>query len=334
MYRLQRYWYSINLIAILLWPLSLLFCVMVMARRLAYRWGILKSRRVAVPVIIVGNISVGGNGKTPLAIRLVEILREAGYRPGVVSRGYGGTAREWPQRVKPDSNPREVGDEPVLLARRCQCPVVVDPDRVAAVQTLLADHDCNVVIADDGLQHYRLARDIEIAVIDSTCLGNSACLPAGPLREPLSRLRSVDFVVGHDSSGHGKYVMTLVGERAVNLVDPYITCALTSFGSSLVHAVAGIGNPERFFNYLEARGIRIEQHAFLDHHNYEAADLDFDDQLPVLMTEKDAVKCRTLAQDRFWYVPVRAQLDPGLERQLLIRLARLTGKPMGKAELK
>ncbi|MBS1247916.1 MAG: tetraacyldisaccharide 4-kinase, partial [Proteobacteria bacterium] len=198
---LDRYGYSLNGVAVLLWPLSLLFGLAVRVRRLLYQNGLLPSEAIPVPLIVVGNISVGGTGKTPLVARLVELLRDAGYQPGVISRGYGGQSAQWPQQVRADSNPRLVGDEPVLLARRCRCPIMVGPDRVAAARTLLDTHGCNVILSDDGLQHYRLQRDLEIAVVDGfRRLGNSACLPAGPLREPPSRLREVDFVVGNGAA--------------------------------------------------------------------------------------------------------------------------------------
>ena len=320
--RLARFWYSYNPVSLFLWPLGLAFGVAVMLRRLAYRGGLLKQDKIGVPVVVIGNLSVGGTGKTPLVIRLVEVLREAGYRPGVVSRGYGGKSRVWPRRVAPDSDPNEVGDEPLLIAQRGRCPVVVDPDRVAAVRELLRYYDCDVVLSDDGLQHYRLDRDVEIAVVDGARrLGNGFCLPAGPLREPARRLRSVDFVVGNGAAREGEFLMTLVAERAVNLIDPDISCSLTAFRRDLVHAVAGIGDPSRFFTMLSARDLHVLEHPFPDHHPYVSADLDFDDDLPVLMTEKDAVKCRSWAKEWHWYVPVRTRLDPELERQLLARLA-------------
>jgi tetraacyldisaccharide 4'-kinase len=323
MRRFERYWYSINVLAILLWPLSLLYCAAVTLRRQAYRWGVLRSRHVNVPVIIVGNITVGGSGKTPLVARLATVLQEAGYRPGIISRGYRGQSSAWPCRVEPESDPLQVGDEPVLLARRSRCPVVVDPDRVAATHTLLKDYDCDVILADDGLQHYRLARNIEIAVIDGARqFGNGACLPAGPLREPAGRLRTVDFVVSLGTAREGQYRMTLVGEHAINLSDPYVSCSLEGFRNGLVHAVAGIGDPSRFFDFLRERGIRTLNHAFPDHYRFTTADLAFKDELSVLMTEKDAVKCQRLVHDdRFWYIPVEAQIDPALEQRVLKRLA-------------
>lgn len=321
--RLERYWYSYNPVALLLWPLGLAFAGVAALRRLAYRTKLLKRCRVLVPVIVVGNLSVGGTGKTPLVIRLVEVLRAAGYRPAVVSRGYGGRSRVWPRRVEPDSDPMDVGDEPVLLARRGRCPVVVGPDRVEAARTLLKEHDCDVLLADDGLQHYRLARDVEIAVVDGARrLGNGFCLPAGPLREPARRLKSVDFVVGNGGARRGEYLMTLIGERALNLNDSGVSCSLGAFRGGLVHAAAGIGDPGRFFHSLRQHGLQILEHAFPDHHPYTPADLDFGDELPVLMTEKDAVKCASWARDWFWYVPVAARLDPELERRLLARLAQ------------
>ena len=218
---LDRYGYSLNGVAILLWPLSLLFGLVARVRRWCYQHGLRHSTAVAAPLIVVGNITVGGTGKTPLVAHLVDLLREAGYQPGVISRGYGGQSKQWPLRVMADSDPRQVGDEPVLLARRCHCPVVVGPDRVAAAQTLLETYRCNVILSDDGLQHYRLRRDLEIAVVDGfRRLGNGACLPAGPLREPPSRLREVDFVVGNGVARGGEYLMSLRGDTVIHLADP------------------------------------------------------------------------------------------------------------------
>ena len=322
MHWLDRYGYSLNLVAVLLWPLSLLFGLVARIRRFLYRNNVLKSVGLSVPVIVVGNISVGGTGKTPLVAQLVELLRDAGYKPGVVGRGYGGQSTQWPRSVMADSDPVQVGDEPVLLARRCRCPVVVGPDRVAAAQLLYTTYDCNVIISDDGLQHYRLRRDIEIAVVDGfRRFGNAACLPAGPLREPPSRLREVDFVVSNGAARGQEYLMSLCGEIALNLHDPCITATLVSFRQSTVHAVAGIGDPWRFFDHLRRARLRLIEHPFPDHYVFRAGDLHFREDLPVLMTEKDAVKCHGIAPDNGWYVPVVARLDPEFEDNLLKRLA-------------
>jgi len=318
---LDRYGYSLNLVAVLLWPLSLLFSAAVRMRRRLYQWGLLKSETIEVPVIVVGNISVGGTGKTPLVGRLVELSREAGYKPGIVSRGYGGQSKEWPRHVTADSDPREVGDEPALLAKRYGCPIVVGPDRVAAARALSTTYQCNIIISDDGLQHYRLQRDIEIAVVDgSRRLGNGACLPAGPLREPPSRLRKVDFVVGNGAARDDEYLMSLRGETALNLLDPCISISLPGFRGSMIHAVAGIGNPKRFFNYLRHARLRLIEHPFPDHHPFRPEDLHFQEDFPVLMTEKDAIKCQPFANNDWWYAPVSAYIDPEFEEQVLRRL--------------
>ena len=319
---LDRYGYSLNGIAVLLWPLSLLFGLAVRVRRLLYLHGLRRSEAFPVPLIVVGNITVGGTGKTPLVARLVELLREAGYQPGVISRGYGGQSAQWPRHVTTDSDPREVGDEPMLLARRCRCPIVVGPDRVAAARALLDTYGCNVILSDDGLQHYRLRRDLEIAVVDGfRRLGNGACLPAGPLREPPSRLHTVDFVVGNGAARGGEYLMCLRGDRAVNLTDAGVSVSLAGFSQGTVHAVAGIGDPGRFFDQLRHARLRILEHPFPDHHAFCPADLHFPQDLPVLMTEKDAVKCQIFAPEGCWYVPVSARLEPAFEEDLLKRLA-------------
>lgn len=322
MHWLDRYGYSLNGLAVLLWPVSLLFSAAVRTRRFLYQMGLLKSESVRALVIIVGNISVGGAGKTPLVTHLITLLRAAGYQPGIVSRGYGGQAIEWPRAVTADSDPHLVGDEPVLLAQRCDCPVVVGPDRVAAARKLLEFHDCNLIVSDDGLQHYPLQRDIEIAVVDGfRRLGNGACLPAGPLREPPSRLQQVDFVVGNGMARGAEFLMLLHGDRALNLEDPLISSTLSNFQQTTVHAVAGIGDPWRFFAHLRRAGLRLIEHPFPDHYQFRATDLQFREDLPVLMTEKDAVKCRGIAAANCWYVPVSAWLDPEFEEQLLKRVA-------------
>ena len=303
-------------------PLSWLFCAVAIVRRFAYRVGFLKINHLPVPVVIVGNISVGGTGKTPLVIWVVDLLREQGYSPGIVSRGYGGKASSWPQQVRVDSDPRVVGDEAVLLARRCGCPMAVGPNRVEAAEALLKHKHCDIIVADDGLQHYALGRDVEIAVIDGVRrFGNGHCLPAGPLREPISRLSKVDIVVTNGVSGLREYRMDLVPRLLQNLRQPENTSSLDDFSGKTVHAVAGIGNPERFFHQLELHNIDVIQHPFPDHYEFTRDDLIFNDDLPVLMTEKDAVKCQMFADERCWCVSVNAQLDERMT-PLLLRLIK------------
>lgn len=318
---LQRHWYANTFLSLALLPLSWLFCAVAAARRWAYRSGLLASYRAPVPVIVVGNLSVGGSGKTPLVAWIVELLRREGWRPGIVSRGYGGSASSWPQQVRPDSDPRTVGDEPVLLAQACACPVAVGPDRAAAVRALLEHTDCDVVVADDGLQHYALERDIEVVVVDGTRrFGNGRCLPAGPLRERPSRLQEVDFVVSNGTPGRLEYPMRLEVTHALNLKHGDRIRDLGEFVGTPVHAVAGIGHPQRFFSQLRAAGLQVIEHAFADHHDFGPEDLEFPEAGPILMTEKDAVKCRRFASSRHWVVPARAEVDGRFGSRLLALL--------------
>ncbi len=319
MSRLESLWYTRSPLVLLLVPLSWLFGLLVWLRRTGYAAGLLPSYRIPVPVMVVGNISVGGTGKTPLVIWLVKHLRARGYRPGIVSRGYRGQARSWPQQVRPDSDPVMVGDEAVLLAQRCQCPMAVGPDRVAAARALVEHHDIDILVSDDGLQHYALKRDIEIAVIDGVRrFGTGFCLPAGPLREPLSRLQSVDLIVANGLGGRLEYPMHMKLEQAHRLDDPSQVRSLEDLAGKTVHAVAGIGHPQRFFTALEKLRIKVIPHAFADHHSFTEADLALEPaQHPVLMTEKDAVKCRRFAQGKNWWaVPVQASLDDRFATQL------------------
>lgn len=320
--RIDRLWYSQNPVAWLLLPLSVLFCTLASIRRRLYRAGLLESVNVGAPVVVVGNISVGGTGKTPLIIALCVLLRQKGHRPGVISRGHGANV-EGVHAVAEDDEPSRCGDEPLLIRQRTGCPVVVGRDRVAAANHLLAQHDCDVVLSDDGMQHYRLVRDVEIAVVDSRRgFGNGYCLPAGPLRELPSRLASVDIVVysGSDNEAHG---YRLEMEQAVNLSSGERR-PLDSFRGERVHAVAGIGHPERFFSQLQAMGIEVVPHAYPDHYRYSRADIAFGDGAAVMMTEKDAVKCRHLpavaAQHHTWAVPVDAVMQPALQSRLLTRV--------------
>ncbi|MFA5939904.1 MAG: tetraacyldisaccharide 4'-kinase [Sinimarinibacterium sp.] len=308
---LETRWYASVPPPILLRGLSRLYRLVAERRRMRLSQA---ATPLPVPVIVVGNISVGGTGKTPFVIWLVEHLREWGFRPGVVSRGYGGRAPAYPFRVTADSDPSCSGDEPLLIARRGACPVMVDPDRSAAAHALLARGDVDLIVADDGLQHYRLARDLEICVIDGARgLGNGALLPAGPLREPSARLHEVGLVVVNGAGWDDATLRPLRMHLAADRVWPLAGGAqrtLQSFAGQAVHAVAGIGNPSRFFDSLRAAGIVVREHAFADHHRYSAADLAFGDELPLLMTEKDAMKCMSFARPHWWAVAVSAQLSP------------------------
>lgn len=328
MKRLDEYWYRpLPAWLLLLWPLEQLFCLLVRLRRRLYRAGLLQSRRLPVPVVIVGNITVGGSGKTPTVLWLAEFLRQHGYRPGLVSRGYGGQAGSWPQSVTPQSDPRQVGDEAVLLASRSGCPMVVGPDRVAAAEKLLQQHAVDLIISDDGMQHYRMQRDIEIALLDGARrLGNGHCLPLGPLREPSARLGEVDFTVTNGTSSRsGEWQLELKGTQARPLSGQEAPRELSAFVGERVHAVAGIGNPQRFFRFLREQGLELIEHHFPDHHPFTAGELEFGDERPVLMTEKDAVKYRHYGSARHWYVPVSATLPEAFSKRLLAALEKLDG---------
>jgi len=310
MKRLDYYWYARSPWLVLLTPFSLLYRVVISLRRSAYRTGVFRSTRVPVPVIVVGNITVGGTGKTPLVAWLAAYLQGKGYRPGIISRGYGGAASSWPQQVRRDSDPAVVGDEAVLLATKTRCPMAVAPDRVAAANALLEHNDCDVILSDDGLQHYALQRDIEIAVIDGVRrFGTGFLIPAGPLREPARRLQSVDLVVVNGLGGEGEHAMSMKQGEAHNLLAPEKDCPLSDFRSQTVHAVAATGNPERFFRALQQAGLQLQTHTFPDHHPFRPDDIRFGDGRPVLMTEKDAVKCRRFATASDWFVPVQARLS-------------------------
>ena len=314
---LQNCWYGDCRYGFLLIPFSLLYFVVLAWRRLAYRVGLFRVQRLPVAVIVVGNLSVGGTGKTPLTLRIVQWLREQGHHPGIVSRGYGGRARS-PMPVRADSDPALVGDEPVLLARHAGCPVWIGRKRAEAGRQLLALHpEVDVLVADDGLQHYALARDLEIVVVDGLRgFGNGRLLPAGPLREPLGRLASVNAVVVNGGNPDDflllppSFAMRLTGASFRNLREPDRTAAAEDFAGRRVQALAGIGHPNRFFSHLEHLGLNIEPHAFPDHHVYRAADLPAG---TLVMTEKDAVKCAAFAPDDAWYLAVDAELEPGLQ---------------------
>jgi len=302
---------------LLLRPLSWLFRIAVAVRRQAYRLGLLRVRTLPVPVVVVGNITVGGSGKTPLVLHLVAALNAAGWKPGVVSRGHG-SGESRPRRVGRDADAAAAGDEPALIAGRGLCPVTVGSDRPAAARLLL--DDCDVIVADDGLQHLALGRDLEIAVIDGDLSAhNGRMLPAGPLREPVGRLARVDYVATRGGDGRWRFDVRPGAPRRLNGAAG--SRDLAAWAGKRVHAVAGIGVPERFFGQLEDAGLEIERHAFADHHPFTPEDLAFADDRPILMTEKDAVKCRAFASGRMWMVPAEVIDHDDLAGAVVARLA-------------
>lgn len=320
---IEQYWYRRSPLHILLYPLSLVFRALVFFRRSAYRIGLLQQIHIGVPIIVVGNITVGGTGKTPLTLALTQQLIERDRHPLIVSRGHAGNAHT-PRAIDPNGSAMEFGDEPRLMAQRNLCPVWIGKNRAAAVQAALAAHpESDVIICDDGLQHYRLARDFEIAVVDGNRrFGNGWMLPAGPLREPVSRLNSVNAVVcngGQPSAG--EYAMTLHGNVFQNLCNPEHTRNAANFSGLKCHAVAGIGHPQRFFDHLTALGITCITHPFPDHHPFRMEELDFAECDVLLLTEKDAVKCSAFADERYWVLRVDAQVDPALIDDLMRKIS-------------
>ncbi len=319
-HRLVRSWYQKSLWLYLLAPLSLLYFLLAGVRRLGFRLGIFSSFKAAVPTIVVGNITVGGAGKTPVVIALVEALCKQGFKPGVISRGYGSDAPCYPYAVKADSLPIHCGDEPLLIAQQTGAPVVIDANRKSAITMLLEHNDCDVIVADDGLQHYALQRDIEIVVVDGQRgFGNAWLLPVGPLRELTHRLSQVDYIIANGKletelplpAATPFYAMTLQAQALQSLTTTNeVTMADWPYGKR-VHAVAGIGNPARFFTTLRQLGFDPVEHAFADHYHYAEQDFNFAETLPIIMTAKDAVKVRTLqAPGNSWCLPVEAEIDP------------------------
>ena len=320
--RLVATWYAprITLPAAALWPLSVVFRAIVAFRRMLYGAGLLRALRLPVPVIVVGNITVGGSGKTPLTCALAEDLAQRGFHPGIISRGYGGS-NDAPRAVAVGDDPKQVGDEPLILVTT-GLPTWIGRDRAAAGRGLLAANPaCDVIIADDGLQHYALARDVEIAVVDASReFGNGLLLPAGPLREPRSRLRSVDAVVrlvaadAPDAAGTAGRETTMTHRPLPwrNLRRPGSNADASQWRGREVHAVTGIGNPQRFFGMVAALGIAATEHAFPDHHAFTPSEIAFPGATAILMTQKDAVKCAAFADERCWYLPLRAVVAPAL----------------------
>lgn len=318
------YWFGDGPVPAWARALAGVYGALVAVRSRLYRIGVLRRHRVGVPVVVVGNITAGGTGKTPLTIALVERLRAAGFKPGVASRGYGRSGEAQARWVDAATPPADGGDEPVLIARHTGTRIRVDRDRVAAAKALVAA-GCDVVICDDGLQHYRLRRDVEIEVIDGARrYGNERMMPAGPLREPVARAAACDFRVVNlpepDSAAEfGEWPMHLQADDALPLRGGRPK-PLSAFAGQRVHAVAGIGNPGRFFTMLRNGGLGVVPHAFADHHDYRAEDFAFGSELPVLMTEKDAVKCAAFANAWFYSVPVAAKLPEAFWIALLEKL--------------
>lgn len=310
----------------LLAPFSLLFALISGLRRALFRWGVKAHYRAPVPVIVVGNLSVGGNGKTPVVVWLVQWLRQQGYTPGVISRGYGGNSEHYPLLVTADTSATVAGDEPVLIVKRTACPLVVSPKRGEAA-ALLASLGVDIIISDDGLQHYALARDIELVVVDGQRrFGNGHLLPMGPLREGLWRLSQVDAIINNGGPVHAnEYLMTLAPGRLVSVADtqPETQSLSPPPPHSTVHALAGIGHPPRFFKMLAQLGFKLEHCvALADHKAVAPEQLDSLQSAPLLITEKDAVKWPG-GHNNTWYVPVDAQLPLAFEQLLLTRLKEL-----------
>ena len=325
---LDHYWYTSSIINWLLLPLSWLYCLVAIIRRKLYRLNFLHSYSSPVPVIVIGNIVVGGSGKTPLLLSLCEYIQKKGFKPGVVSRGYGGSVNGVKQVQQVDLAD-VVGDEPLMIFQRTKLPVVVGADRVAAIDYLLKNNECDIVLSDDGMQHYRMQRDLEIAVIDADRgFGNGFCLPAGPLRERVSRLQQVDIIAYNGiSSDKCSYSLQIVSLKKLNSDE---SRTLESFTQKPVHAIAGIGNPQRFFRQLRQNGIEIIEHAFPDHHSYRQQDFSDWSEGCIIMTEKDAVKCGQLTLTDAWVVRAEAvfsgKLEASLSTSLLPLLSRHTNQ--------
>ncbi len=306
---------------ILFLPIAFLVYLIAEFRRALYKIGILKTTHFDVVTIVVGNIFVGGVGKTPLVILLASYFSANGYNVGIVSRGYGANSKLFPRLLQKDDSAGEVGDEPLLIARRTKCPVVIDPNRVNAVRYLLSKTNVDIVIADDGLQHFALGRDIDILVEQANQeYGNRFIMPAGPLRESLRHRSKVDLIIENRISEKAHYfslsstkLFALEGLAATN---EKLALDLDRFQGAEVNAIAGIAHPEKFFSLLEANGIIVNRHRFADHHSYRFEDFKFEKKIPIVMTEKDAVKCSSLELDDAWYVRIEVETDKDFMRKL------------------
>lgn len=331
--RLERWlwaqWRKKGSAQLVLLPLSWMFGALAALRRACYRYRICPTTTLPIPVVIVGNIAVGGVGKTPIVLALVKLLQGAGLRPGVVTRGYKGEAAG-PTEVSSEDEAGRVGDEALLLARNSGCPVWLGADRVAAARGLVAAHPgVEIIVSDDGLQHYRLGRAVEIAVIDGRYgCGNKRLLPAGPLREPMNRLHSVDYVL-KNGVPTAEYAVEIVGECFYNVNNPFRTTTAEAFADRRVVALAGIGNPQRFFDRLKALKINFSSYAFPDHWGFTEDDLDFSDADAIIMTEKDAVKCAAFAPPKCWYLKIEARLNEAFKADFMYRVRRILDAKVG-----
>ncbi|HFC91716.1 MAG TPA: tetraacyldisaccharide 4'-kinase [Leucothrix mucor] len=334
---LENIWYKNGKGKWFLLPFTLLYCLL----NLIQHWKLTRRRsKIDIPVIIVGNISIGGTGKTPAVIYLIKRLKKAGYKPAVITRGYGGKSTKWPRLVTAQSDPKQVGDEAVLIAKRAAVPVVAGPERTVDIRYLRSKYDCDVIISDDGLQHYCLHRDIEIVLINAQReLGNGWCLPAGPLRENAHRLKNVDFVLYNDgfeqknskiSAFSQRYQlssvfsMQLSGDTLYSLFFNEKSMNLSDLLEEPIHAVTGIAHPDRFYKTLEKHGLNLTKHSFPDHYDFKPKDLEFYDDKIIIMTEKDAVKCSEFAHRNCWFLPVEAQMEDKFDDLLLDKLEKLS----------
>lgn len=326
---LWQQWRKKGAAQLFLLPLSWVFATLALLRRACYRYGICRTVTLGVPVVIVGNIVVGGVGKTPIVLALVKLLQSAGLRPGVVTRGYKGETLG-PLEVNVEDDAARVGDEALILARNSDCPVWLGVDRVAAVRGLIKTHPrVDIIISDDGLQHYRLGRAIEIAVVDGRYgCGNKRLLPAGPLREPMRRLHSVDYVL-KNGVPTAEYAVEIIGECFYNVANPFRTTTAEAFADRRAVVLAGIANPQRFFDRLKALKINFDSYAFPDHWGFTEEDLDFGDTDVVIMTEKDAVKCAAFAPPSCWYLKIEARLNEAFKADFLYRVRRLLDTKTG-----
>lgn len=319
-----KIWRKKNLLAYLLWPLSVVYCGFIFLRRKLYQLHLLKVSSLPVPVIVVGNLTVGGSGKTPVVIALAQFLKAQGWRPGIISRGYGGNTKNLPYQVHKNSNAREVGDEPLLIARQTDCPTVIDFNRSRGTKTLIKRSNCNLIISDDGLQHLSLGRIMEIVVVDGDRrFGNNFCLPAGPLREPISRLKSVDFVITKGKSLTNEFTLSLTPDYFYQLIQPNVKKTAQYFYGKTIHGVAGIGNPDQFFNCLRDIGLKIIEHPYPDHYLFKPRDFNYGDDAIIVMTEKDAVKCVGFIDARLWCLSAKIELAADLLKEILNRVANL-----------